>query len=714
MTTRGPGPLTLSATSHRLHAPRPPRLHPRGFRWLEAIVLLVFVAATQHLHAATAADYFPVIPGSEWRYASGPFQVIRRVAASPITFHGVSAFGFRSTVNGEFIDTYWWSASNGLRVHRIDDGESALPAGIRFQQPVSYTPADLAAGATHSFSSAYGYANDGMAEPFNYEGTLRGNTRISGPETVSTPAGSFACLRVAFDEVWSELGEIVYENSTTLWLAAGVGLVKVSDASGASLELQSFTIPGGGPPSITGQPAGRKFTPGTQVTLTVQASGTAPLTYQWRKDGRDIPGATQASLAFPSASPSDAGGYSVEVTGPGGKTISATAQLTLDDTTPAPRPSITSSRLLTGGELEITFTAAQGKLWQFEASDDLRVWTALPGVSADGSGTRSLGPTANAGPGRRFFRMREGAAVPTDLTLPVPGQLYPGGTRLGGDLFGFEFTIAPKWKGGLRVNSPWMLFGSDTEPGLILGLLGFSGTREQLLQDPSLRDGFESAIDPNNKLFFRAVRPIAAGAGNRLSAEFAATGSDGAGYAMSLEFLVHPNGGFLGFLGLTTPERIGGLKTQLLEFVDASRTPERATHQEYLNALPGRSFKWESGGIEWYSGNWQGSASSTSWSESYAFFCADGRFEINKQSTSYVSSSSSGGWSGTHMSLSYDSTTKEYGQFTVIQHPQHGSLMLIATLAGYQIAPVQFQPDGSLLLGKNRLVPHQAFNCAGP
>ncbi len=66
------------------------------------------------------------------------------------------------------------------------------------------------------------------------------------------------------------------------------------------------------------------------------------------------------------------------------------------------------------------------------------------------------------------------------------------------------------------------------------------------------------------------------------------------------------------------------------------------------------------------------------------------------------------------MSLSYGSTTKEYGQFTVVQHSQHGNLMLIATLAGYQVTPVQFQPDGSLLLGKNHLIPHERFNCAGP
>jgi hypothetical protein len=687
-----------------------PSPNSRAFRCL-ALVLIALMPQTDS-QAATTAEVFPVVPGSEWRYSTGGSEVVRRIVPGPLTFHGTSAAGFQSSVNGQFVDTYWWSASAGLRVHRIDEETGTLPAGIRFQQSLVYAPATLTPGAGHSFSAAYGYADSGMAEPFNYAGAVQGTTQISGPETVTTAAGTFSCFRVALNETWTELGDVVYAGTTTMWLASGVGLVKASDSSGAVLELRSFNIPGSGPPTITTPPVGRTVPAGASVTFTVQAGGTGPFSYQWRKDGQPVPGATRDSLVLTNTALSDAGVYTVEISNTGGKTVSPGARLNVEPVVPATPPVITAVRRRPAGDLEVDFTAGTGKTWQFETSEDLRTWSPLAGVSADGSGTRSLGTIT--GTGRRFFRLREGVNVPVDLTLPEPGKLYEAGTRLGGELFGFEFTIAPQWKGGLRVNSPWMLFGSDTEPGLILALLGFAGTREQLLQDPSLRDGFEMEIDANNKLFFRAVRPVTAGANNRLSAGFTATGADGSAYALNLEFLVHPNGGFLGFLGLTTQAQIAGLQTQLLRFVEGAKTPARNTNTDYLNALPGRSFKWESSGNEWYSGNWQGSASSTSWSESYAFFCSDGSFEINKESTSYVSSRNSGGWSSTHMSLSYGSSTKEYGQFTVIQHPQHGNLMLIATLAGYQVAPVQFQPNGSLLLGKNQLVPHERFNCAGP
>lgn len=716
MTPRGQTPFPRPSLAHPSRFPSQ-RCQPHPDLWMThrtvlLIVLLLACAVPRRATAAATADYFPVVAGSEWRYAAGGAQVVRRVGPSPLTLHGTSASAFRSTLNGQFVETYWWSGSEGIRVHRIDAEESSTPSGIRFQQPLVYAPPTLEAGATHAFSAAYGYVATGMTEPLGYEGFIEGTTRIAGPETVATAAGTYTCYRVTFDETWSELGEVVYAGTSSLWLAPGVGMVKLADSSGVVLELQSFSIPGGGPPIITGQPVGRTVPPGASVSFTVQASGTGPLTYQWRKDGENLPGTTGATLTLAAVTATHAGAYTVEVSNAAGKTVSLPASLTVETVAPSPDPVITAWKRLPGGDLEVQFTAAAGRTWLFESSEDLQLWMPVVGVTANGPGTRSLGPVA--GSGRRFYRLKEGASAAVDLTLPVPGQLYPAGTRLGGELFGFEFTIPPKWQGGLRAGSSWMLFGSDTEPGLVLAILGFAGTREEMLRDTSLRDGFEMELTGGSSLFFRPARPLSAGADNRLSAGYSATGADGTAYALSLEVLVHPSGGFLGFLGLTTQAQSDTLQAQLLQFVNAAKTPARNTNLDSIQALSGMSFKWESSGNEWYSGNWQGSASSTSWSESYAFFCSDGSFEINKESTSYISTRSSGGWSSTHMSLSSSSTTTEYGQFTVIQHPQHGDLMLIATLAGYQVAPVQFQPNGSLLLGKNHLTRHQPFNCAGP
>jgi pectate lyase/pectin methylesterase-like acyl-CoA thioesterase len=82
-------------------------------------------------------------------------------------------------------------------------------------------------------------------------------------------------------------------------------------------------------PSITTQPASQTAPTGSNVTFSVVASGTAPLNYQWKKDGADIPGATGATLTLTNVQPSDAGSYSVEVSNSLGAVTSDPAALTV-------------------------------------------------------------------------------------------------------------------------------------------------------------------------------------------------------------------------------------------------------------------------------------------------------------------------------------------------------------------------------------------------
>ncbi len=69
-----------------------------------------------------------------------------------------------------------------------------------------------------------------------------------------------------------------------------------------------------GPPSIIAGPTNRTVLQGSATTFTVVADGTAPLNYQWLKDGAAILGANAASYTITSAQPGDEGNYSVRVT----------------------------------------------------------------------------------------------------------------------------------------------------------------------------------------------------------------------------------------------------------------------------------------------------------------------------------------------------------------------------------------------------------------
>jgi hypothetical protein len=86
------------------------------------------------------------------------------------------------------------------------------------------------------------------------------------------------------------------------------------------------------PPSIVSQPASQTngvFT-GDNVTFTVQAIGTAPLSYLWLKNGTPITGnstSTNNSLSLLNVQPSDNGAFSVVITNVGGSITSQVAQL---------------------------------------------------------------------------------------------------------------------------------------------------------------------------------------------------------------------------------------------------------------------------------------------------------------------------------------------------------------------------------------------------
>lgn len=88
----------------------------------------------------------------------------------------------------------------------------------------------------------------------------------------------------------------------------------------------SFALVGSGV-RITAQPRAKTLVEGSRATLTVSAAATGPLTYQWRKDGLPVAGATQATLALPNSHASDNGYYDVIVSGGGTTATSAPSRV---------------------------------------------------------------------------------------------------------------------------------------------------------------------------------------------------------------------------------------------------------------------------------------------------------------------------------------------------------------------------------------------------
>src|SRR5207244_3015608 len=86
-------------------------------------------------------------------------------------------------------------------------------------------------------------------------------------------------------------------------------------------------------PTITTQPASQTVTAGQTATFTVTATGTAPLSYQWQKNGTAIGAATTASYTTPATTASDNGDqFTVVVSNAVGSVTSTAASLTVTTT----------------------------------------------------------------------------------------------------------------------------------------------------------------------------------------------------------------------------------------------------------------------------------------------------------------------------------------------------------------------------------------------
>jgi hypothetical protein len=84
------------------------------------------------------------------------------------------------------------------------------------------------------------------------------------------------------------------------------------------------------PPSITSQPQSVTVNQGQNAAFSVSATGTAPLSYQWRKGGSALAGASAASLTLAAVQPGDAGSYDVVVSNSAGTAASSAAILTVN------------------------------------------------------------------------------------------------------------------------------------------------------------------------------------------------------------------------------------------------------------------------------------------------------------------------------------------------------------------------------------------------
>ncbi|HNV00470.1 MAG TPA: immunoglobulin domain-containing protein, partial [Verrucomicrobiota bacterium] len=130
-------------------------------------------------------------------------------------------------------------------------------------------------------------------------------------------------------------------------------------------------IPATDTPKILQSPTDRFVRQGASVTFTVVATGTAPFTYQWRKNGVAIQGATGDTYVIASARADDEGLYSVVVSNAAGSVTSESGRLTLQTAPPA----VNINLIAAADSSEYAGTAAApdvGTVWNQVTEEALR------------------------------------------------------------------------------------------------------------------------------------------------------------------------------------------------------------------------------------------------------------------------------------------------------------------------------------------------------
>ncbi len=265
--------------------------------------------------------------------------------------NGQASFSFRWTAPNTGGDYILRAVGNAVNGNGSTSGDA-----WNYLTPVTMTVADLVVVAP----------NGGEVWCLGSSQTIRWNS--SGVQNIriliSSDGGqNWSTLA---DNVAASLGSWTWNIPNTLVQGSQykVKIVDVSDTTFTDESNANFSI--ATPPQITQQPSSVTVCEGQTVTLRVSAQGTG-LSYQWRKDGSNVPGATQATYTF-NATTSSGGAYSCVVSNNCGSVTSELATVLVKEL-----PKITkqpSSVTVCEGELVTLSLTAQGSGLSYQWKKD--------------------------------------------------------------------------------------------------------------------------------------------------------------------------------------------------------------------------------------------------------------------------------------------------------------------------------------------------------
>jgi hypothetical protein len=271
-----------------------------------------------------------------------------------------------------------------------------------------------------------------------------------------------------------------------------------------------FVVSGGAAavaPSFTLQPIAENVAPGSTVTFTAAAIGSPTPSYQWRKDGGNLAGATFASYTIPSVSAADAGVYTVVATNSAGAKTSNPATLTVAPVTPTARLTNLSVRTVMAANQTLIVGVVVN-----DGSREVLVRAAGPALAAFGLSSAMVDPQLE------LFRGATGILSNDNW----PAALAPTFSSVGA----FAFTASSKDAAFLpTLDDAYSIQVRGTGPGVVLvEAYDTGGTAAARLVNVSARNrvgtgdgiliaGFNIGGAGSKRLLIRAVGPALAAFG---------------------------------------------------------------------------------------------------------------------------------------------------------------------------------------------------------
>ncbi|HEX6427349.1 MAG TPA: hypothetical protein VF008_06665 [Niastella sp.] len=220
-------------------------------------------------------------------------------------------------------------------------------SGIQWQQStdsVSYS--DITNGTTSPYTTTaatqtlYYRLATGCVTDTLYTPAIK--VSINNPQVISTTPGARCNTGVVNLQATGSTGTTLYwyaDATSTTQVGMGASYTTPSIANTTTYYVMATAGSCSSPRTpviaavndriaVTAQPVNQSVCMGSPVTFTIGATGSA-LTYQWRKDGVNIPSATSNSYTIANAIVADDGQYEVVITNPCGIIVSNVATLSV-------------------------------------------------------------------------------------------------------------------------------------------------------------------------------------------------------------------------------------------------------------------------------------------------------------------------------------------------------------------------------------------------